>query len=1120
MHIVLVLQLLLQLLRTATAEEGPTSQVYEEYHIDGPNEVHSTAVKHYLEVRARDPNNFNLSDDSPVMIAARKYAEQRLFVPTLESMTVPKKTMLEIGFGGNAEGSQLNLPAPNEPTDYLTQGMLTVQSESSEVMSLEVANSLSLAMLEDISMGAIAQAGALAVGEKNWITFAENRVKKEHQLDHQSLLWHMGSQQIEEKQANRSNVNTVSHKERMEKMKSWFLQSGGKISYGDIHYDIEKDLHRMTALEDVHEDDVVLTIPIALTMCRITSRNVLVRNKGTYLGEQLKKTFEKNEIWGLAIFLLHEWFKENAEGGGGSKWGPFINTLMMRSMTTPVVKALEGTTSVEIMKNFMKDAEGLRMFSTEIDGPCGYTKGVCRTKPGEKLGNDGRFETHHLRWAYWVVVQNAVRVHQASTGGSFLALIPFANTMKKSVSNSTGVVFGLSGSVSVKASSDVSIDNQISFSAGNFNDAEFFSRYYEVPDVVNPFNAIKLALPGTLKAGSKFNFCLKDPKAARKDECRDGSYRGESMMWRSKVLGEWRKLMNMPPRLSDIRMWATRLHIFGDTPEEEKLLSAANQMIAGLPIPVDVMPAEEQLMLLGMAKNNDEASLIVLGPQGGERPMPQLYSAPDPTEDPEAERAMEHLALLAVQLQNSLATGSDFCNATKVVLNETRDFFQHGVLPKPGLDELDQYLLKKLGMISHCGVDKDMLILSGNITKELMCAMRVYLMNETEIHTFCPARIRYFEDNCQQVEFMNYTAVSLNNELSVISAFRSSLYTMLKAFSTSQEEDREILREYDSGISSGLGPIHASAVRLRLREKALMISAIEFLDSYEESVKTGAVEFQLEMKIKEREVEDLREKERQKFAEEVKMKAAIRDPLVVLPVDLGPNTEPGLNITIREGDDLIEIIRTFCIKYGVATKDVGVLETSLRNRIVHPQPLALLMGVVVPSGERKILSVAENANSTFETHVFCAKNGVDEFDACERVLKRVEERLNPTSFTRRILLVVPVDAPDGRKIKLIVREGEQHDLIQHVGDFLELYHMSRDNTLGLANEVHKRLPSVSLQIPVSTPMRRQVSIRFSDNENITNVIEAFSNFYDIDSSAKVQILKMARAGMAPGTFVV
>lgn len=30
----------------------------------------------------------------------------------------------------------------------------------------------------------------------------------------------------------------------------------------------------------------------------------------------------------------------------------------------------------------------------------------------------------------------------------------------------------------------------------------------------------------------------------------------------------------------------------------------------------------------------------------------------------------------------------------------------------------------------------------GNITKELMCAMRVHLMNETEMNVFCPAEAK------------------------------------------------------------------------------------------------------------------------------------------------------------------------------------------------------------------------------------------------------------------------------------------------------------------------------------------------------------------------------------------
>jgi hypothetical protein len=63
-------------------------------------------------------------------------------------------------------------------------------------------------------------------------------------------------------------------------------------------------------MEDLNAGEPVLSIPLKLTMCRITARNVLIKSRGHYLGDQLKKTFEKNEVWGLAIFVLHEWFKE------------------------------------------------------------------------------------------------------------------------------------------------------------------------------------------------------------------------------------------------------------------------------------------------------------------------------------------------------------------------------------------------------------------------------------------------------------------------------------------------------------------------------------------------------------------------------------------------------------------------------------------------------------------------------------------------------------------------------------------------------------------------------------------------------------------------------------------
>ena len=66
--------------------------------------------------------------------------------------------------------------------------------------------------------------------------------------------------------------------------------------------------------------------------------------------------------------------------------------------------------------------------------------------------------------------------------------------------------------------------------------------------------------------------------------------------------------------------------------EEQKIVSGVNNAILKkLPYSVDMVPAEEQLMLLGHASTAEEASLILTG--GRKRTIvPQLYSAPDPEE--------------------------------------------------------------------------------------------------------------------------------------------------------------------------------------------------------------------------------------------------------------------------------------------------------------------------------------------------------------------------------------------------------------------------------------------------------------------------------------------------------
>lgn len=527
--------------------------------------------------------------------------------------------------------------------------------------------------------------------------------------------------------------------------------------------------------------------------------------------------------------------------------------------------------------------------------------------------------------------------------------------------------------------------------------------------------------------------------------------------------------------------------------------------------------------LMGVARDNMQAALIAAGP-AGERPPPQLYSAPDPTEDWEAQRGMENLAMLAVQAQKVISSGNVVLNATQVVLNATRDFFVHGVLPMAGLDELDMFLLKKIGMLAHCGFENDMKIVHHNITEELMCAMRVHLMNESEIFVFCPKEARVWEDNCLNVEFANYTAISETNELAVVQALRNSIHGLLASYPTTSEEDAAILRDNEEGVQV-IGPIMAGAISLRFREKEILHTALEFLEEHEGKVRSGNVTFQLEQKALERAQADIRAAEHKKFMEEVKARALIRPELAFVEVDMG-NDKPKVNLTLVEGADLQQTVRDFCKQYGVVGTYVATLEKALRGRVVNPVPLNLMLGVIIPAtGERKILGIPEGTNATVETGVFCAQNDntedVTSTPWCKGLLTRVHNRLNTTDkFVRKILLVVPIDAPDGRKLQMVIRQGEQHDLLQLVADFFQLYHLNMDMVHGMANEVNKRLPAVSVQIPVSLGTQRSVQARFSRDDNITAVVEAFANFFEVPDEMKIAIAKRARHDMAPGTYML
>ena len=183
-----------------------------------------------------------------------------------------------------------------------------------------------------------------------------------------------------------------------------------------------------------------------------------------------------------------------------------------------------------------KEADKFLWWSSGSDGPCGPLTKICNTKPLERHGT-AAFSAHQMRWAFWVVQQNSVRVQQVSTGLSFLALVPFYNLVHKGVhagansmdyaqlndtqtaealllrrektAHKGGVRLELDGRVSIRASAEAEAGAPVLVRSEEYTDSEFFLRYLSLPPGRNYNNFMSLKLPGAVPSGSQFHLCMK-----------------------------------------------------------------------------------------------------------------------------------------------------------------------------------------------------------------------------------------------------------------------------------------------------------------------------------------------------------------------------------------------------------------------------------------------------------------------------------------------------------------------------------------------------------------------------------------------------------------------------------
>jgi len=972
--------------------------------------------------------------------------------------------------------------------------------EEGSQLTVEMVNYLeSLEVMEGVSQGAVVKAEALPFENfTDVIERAERHAYHQYERRNYRFLkdpldgqWQLATEFQEKNRSKIIPYNATHEQEFLE----WFEKGGGVLSYVDFKRDSDGEPMAMIADENVGNHDIVLQVPMKLTIGRQTQR--LVQTKRGLLKEHFDKIFQRNEEWGLACFLLYEQLK-----GMDSKWAPFIRQLRMRLLRKSVMEELQGTYAGELYRSWDVEATHLLSYLRDnSDGPCRHDfNGLCTDM----------LERSYLRWALWVVKRYAVPVRKLTTGKSFLTLVPFAHLVTHRQGAGGNMTLFLDNTIRLSVT-DHPAGSAITYDKGNYSDAESLFRFHAVDlSSTNPHNEVHLALPGV-------------------------STDVDDLIHNVKRVKDWREMLRFPPSQIDLWMATNKLMIYGDQDDEEeqKVLQNLNNLFEGKP--VQVSSEAEYLMLMGGAADETEAALILSGNEGALADYqatkdPMLYVAIDvENEGDPADRALDTLAYSLFQFQDSIVANSESESVQKVV-NRTRDFYVHGVRPLRGFDEVDKMMKRMKQVLDLCGNSKTHVIKQANITDELFCAMRIHLVNESDLDAMCPAGPSPFNDgecNCLKKEraasvrdcdeyeiyFNTSLPISKPNEISAISALINSLEALQNGYSTSIDDDEAVL---SLSTFRERNPMQAAAIHVRLKEKILVRDTLKGLQERLENI--DDLPYQVE-EMRRRQ-EERKEMEEKKKAENELMRKKALEPkmLVSVPVNIG---EESHNITLYEGNEIEAVAKKFVQEHRLQANVVETLVSQLKTKIPQEQPIEMAFPILDPYGIKRAIAVYVGQNATNVTQEACIGFNIsDEYDDedCVALVERAE-RMHEKRMKRKVVLMMPVSLADGRSVQFQVREGDHHDLISFVSVRALVYKIDEGFVYGVANEIHKRLPPEVANIPVNVPGRTlQLSIRQGDN--LEEAIIVFCELYDLPLENVPNLRQMALQKMNPDVAFV
>ena len=783
----------------------------------------------------------------------------------------------------------------------------------------------------------------------------------------------------------------------------WYSsRMGGKISLATLSQEVGQasPLGILVAEEDVRAGDDLLEMPLKCVLNQLSLRNRRGGKLG-FVGEKLKAAFAHNQEWGLAVALLHEVTQHRH--GAGSKWGPFLDSLEMRLLGSSVVQELGGTFAAELLKIEEEEVQsGFRWVSSNV---CkSDNTGICNRRAGSR-STAGTFTQQDFRWALAVVKQNAVPLRLETTGKEYLSLVPYANLAFHDPAAGGELVLSLSNTVTLRAGTDVPAFHPIKISKGNFTDAEQFLRYHTVSEETNAHNHVRVKIPG-------------------------GGAAGQELIYKVQTLRDWRRQVGLPPRSSDLWRSASTLNLYGEDEEEQKHMDRQNRLLSGTEL--EPITRAEELMLTGRVKTREEAekALMVKQPAGSEiqeskYSESQLYSAPDLEDDISLEMAAKSLKEAAHQLHISVALNATEEGSIGKALNDTRNFFLYGTAPTRGLDALDEMLIKKMDVMDACGQPSDFVIRADGVSDALLCAMRVTFANETELDLIAES-------------FNESMAITKLNEVLTLRSLEGSVRGLLGMHATSADEDEALLDGED------LTPKKRCAVTLRLREKELLRSALSLLEA-----KIGGVDesdpelYQIAALLLREEEKRRRMDELERKLEEERERLSAKVEVVSVNVNVQkagqPNSVESVNLTVYQGDSLTDRVREFGAKHELDGVARTRLEAHLKANIPDSQPISALVQAITKLGSVEVLGIMLGENATDKVERFLLMQGI--LDQSEDEFRDLQEELEGKLVSRsssRLLVELPVVAPDGRKLALQIRDGEQHDLVEYMRTFAKV----------------------------------------------------------------------------------